>query len=788
MNERTAGTPPTPGAPTAPPAEERVVTGELTFGVDAGLLFQLGEQLVARRSVALSELIKNAYDADATRVDVLLENVTREGGTIIVQDDGLGMTFEQVRDSWMQVATDEKVREPYSPSGRARTGAKGVGRFAARRLGNRLALVTVADRKDGSREEVRVDFNWAERFKPGQPLGNVPVVYTRRPVGPGVPTGTFIAIEDARDVWTEDDVADLRRDLVTLVNPFSGAEFEALRPDVSAHAPAPGSPRSQRARKAFRAVLQAPEFPELEGDLSDYFLRAAWGSLAGVVLQDGTAQYRLQVRTTGEDVVYTAPAGSFDLIPHARLIAFSFVYKGELFGDFDFTANDARRIGRETGGIRIYLDDFRVFPYGDPKDDWLRLNEMRASRTPQLLRRGAGMKEAAGLPPSERPELLVFGTNQLFGAVEISRFEQPAIEVNVSRERLVENAAFTQLREFVQLGIFWMTVQYARVSLPEREARRVARQQGAVAKAEDAEALLRRVQELVDAGPQAVLDQLPQIQAGVADLSAQLHDLRLTAEAEERDRISERAMLRVLASTGTSVNVVNHQLEGLAEAADGIATDLGELAASPQPVAPPRLESVRGRAEEWRTLVQRQIDLLGLLLGREARTRRRRHPLRPLVEALAGAFSAYCGRFGMVFHNEVPPDLRTPSVYEAEIAAVLLNAITNALKALQRVDASRRHFGIRAAREGDRLLIHVLDTGPGVPEADRERVFKPFESTSEPDPILGAGTGLGLMVVLDLLAEYDGAAEFVDPDPTWPPPAPQLTWRTALQISLPSPP
>lgn len=69
------------------------------FEVDAGLLFQLGERLVARPSIALAELIKNAYDADATRVTVRLENVTTESGAILISDNGTGMTFEQVRDS-----------------------------------------------------------------------------------------------------------------------------------------------------------------------------------------------------------------------------------------------------------------------------------------------------------------------------------------------------------------------------------------------------------------------------------------------------------------------------------------------------------------------------------------------------------------------------------------------------------------------------------------------------------------------------------------------------------------
>ena len=119
-------------------------TGEFHFEVDAGLLFELGEHLVTRASVALAELIKNAYDADATQVNVLLENVGKTSdvnqSVIIIEDNGIGMTYDDVRENWMRIATPDKRRNPISPKyGRNRTGAKGIGRFAARRLANSLS-------------------------------------------------------------------------------------------------------------------------------------------------------------------------------------------------------------------------------------------------------------------------------------------------------------------------------------------------------------------------------------------------------------------------------------------------------------------------------------------------------------------------------------------------------------------------------------------------------------------------------------------------------------------------
>src|SRR5580704_6071149 len=112
--------------------------GEGSFSVDAALLFQLGEELVNRRSVALAELIKNAYDADATQVTLRLRDISRPGGTIEIADNGTGLSYAALTGSWLRIATSAKANESVSPGlHRPRAGAKGVGRFAARRLADK---------------------------------------------------------------------------------------------------------------------------------------------------------------------------------------------------------------------------------------------------------------------------------------------------------------------------------------------------------------------------------------------------------------------------------------------------------------------------------------------------------------------------------------------------------------------------------------------------------------------------------------------------------------------------
>ena len=729
-------------------SEKQPESGDLRFEVDAGLLFQLGEQLVARRSIALAELVKNAYDADATQVEVRLERVTLPGGTIVVQDNGTGMTFEHIRNHWMRIATDDKVRNPVSPVFcRLRTGAKGIGRFAARRLANRLMLHSVARAEHGDKERIVVDFDWTKKFRAGQALTSIPVTYERMIVAESTPTGVRLELQGARDTWGEEDVIDLQRDTLSLVSPF---------PEDTLHPPAE---RRCKPDPGFSIGLDVAEFPRYSGELGDQFLAAAWGTLTGYVDDQGTPHYHLDVRETHEGVGFVASQEVYASLADARLTIGFFVYKSDYFDDVDFTVRDAQRMGRQHGGVRIYLDGFRVFPYGEPAEDWLKLNEVRAGRTRRLVIPRDELLRMEGLIPG-RPYLLTPGNNQVFGAVAISRLKHRGIEINVSRERLVENEAFEQLRRFVQLGIYWMTLEYAR-----RKAQQDAKEK-AVARP----------------GVPEIIEEARGFIADSADLPAEsqreiLHILdyaKERAQEQQEEHISELSMLRVLSSTGTTIAVINHQFRAVVDGIRAVHTDLCELRAHVSPKVRHDFDKTLSRINDWHEMMKHQVYPLGLLLGTDDRVRRRRLVLRGVVDKVTSPLSLYMRDFGIEFDNKVPRNLRTPPIYEAELYAVLLHLFTNALKAVR--EEKGREIAVKANRQEDGVHVFVLDTGVGVEMQDREQVFDAFFTTSPPDPILGVGTGLGLKVVSDILETYGGTARFIDAE---------RPWHTCIEIVLP---
>jgi hypothetical protein len=207
------------------------------FKPRARLLLQLGDQLIKNESIALIELVKNSYDADANRVDIYMQNVDDpDKGIIILLDDGYGMDTTTVEDVWMEPGSDFKSekfskREVSPRFHRLPIGEKGIGRFGVHKLGNQIEMTT----KKADSKEVYVKIDWAHfnnyRYLDQVPVSiierNTPILFTNGN------TGTSIKISNLRKEWTRGVARNVKRTITSLVSPFESndsfkAEFDIV--------------------------------------------------------------------------------------------------------------------------------------------------------------------------------------------------------------------------------------------------------------------------------------------------------------------------------------------------------------------------------------------------------------------------------------------------------------------------------------------------------------------------------------------------------------------------------
>src|SRR5215472_3318917 len=244
---------------------------QLIFTVDSALLSELGEKLVESAHIALVELVKNSYDADATLVCVKILSDPLRGSVIQVTDNGFGMTFRDVENYWMRIATTHKTSQNVSDRyGRPRTGSKGIGRFSCRRLGPQLHLITTARADHDRCEQTEVIIDWS-KFTPGSDINIITCEGDHKLVSGATP-GTALVITGGReDEWSKRGYDFLKRQLAVLAA-SRGRKRHGFTED-------PG----------FNISLEAPRFNETITNLRDRLLSAGWGDLKLRVDNSGKA-------------------------------------------------------------------------------------------------------------------------------------------------------------------------------------------------------------------------------------------------------------------------------------------------------------------------------------------------------------------------------------------------------------------------------------------------------------------------------------------------------------------
>jgi hypothetical protein len=378
----------------------------------ARIIRTIGDQLISGPEAALIELVKNSFDADSPVVTIKIvpRSPAAPEGEILVSDEGHGMSKSEIIERWFEPATDDKLRRRTSPGGRSMLGAKGIGRFAAARLG-RFTRVESTHQSGNSRSLVTVEIDWSW-FTADKYLDqiNVPVEETKLSPKSKATPGVDLYISDIRDSWTEKSLESLVRELKRLASPVKTREEKfAIRLDLSAFTVKTHGFDGQELLS--RSNLISEDAPESEVD--DPFLIRPFG------LQEH-ADYSLQGdfddqgNFTGTFVIQRGDAQPQALAIHAPILkpdeqtcgTFQVrinIYDREtdalqgLFARMGLDFNRigvlrARRILSENSGIAIFRKDFRIRPYGEPENDWLELEGQRVQDPSRRL----GLSQVSG--------------------------------------------------------------------------------------------------------------------------------------------------------------------------------------------------------------------------------------------------------------------------------------------------------------------------------------------------------------------------------------------------------
>ncbi len=665
----------------------------------------MGDQLIGTDQLAIFELVKNAYDADAGSVTVTLAGVDSDEPTIDVIDTGDGMDLETIRSIWLEPASDhreiqrlKKIRT--KAFNRLPLGEKGVGRFAVHKLGHRIELLT---RAKGEDVEHLVVLDWDE-LTSVRYLDQTSVTINSRPAefftekNGRKPHGTLISIRKLRNrEWRRGEARQLYRSITAISSPFASSD-------------------------SFSAELLIPEHPDwLEGmpDVETLVDLAPWHF---EFTFDGTLSWSYEFRSPiGRRLEGRRLSGDKDALLLEREAgdrsspvadASTLEGIGPIGGQFVAYDRDrkiltllpqnslVKQFLDQQGGVRVYRDGVRVYNYGEPGDDWLHLDLRRVNRPSQRLSR-----------------------NIVIGAIELNLETSTGLREKTNREGFDETGVFQRFRAIVTAVIHRFEVE----------------------RALDKDRLKRLLEDASDKDEILVETPLRRLREAVA-ATAEARTILPLVDRVEAEYVEMRDLLLRAGMSGLNLAIVIHEVE------KGVRSIH---------------EAVRSRASP-ELLEQQSRGLMGLIESVGGLLREKTHDgvdLRELVQSNTEINVRRYRRHQVKVTYELAegmPEIRIPGS-SALLQNVLVNLVDNAIYWLRvrwpdqgpdEPQVRRIHIALTDDLPGGPALI-VADNGPGFQDVP-EIVTKPF-FTRRPD-----GMGLGLYYSSLAMSLAGGALLFPD--------------------------
>ena len=709
----------------------------------ARLITMLGDQLIKDEAIALAELIKNSYDADASWVRISLNNfnkdmTTRDDSSIVIEDDGTGMTREILERHWLNPATPVKLKSkqtnPRTQKGRYVQGEKGIGRFAVFKLGRVVRLTTRRQLKDSSNrfidggeakestllydfsrydddflseqgkdselflDDLRVEYNQTE-----------PQVFADKPIHLGLEKkqttgshGTRIEISKLRGAWSEHKLNKVRSqtyDLQPLLKETKETDFRIYFYHDSSSISDNGNDDNNR--KVLDLLQKKAVFKVEDGKFhqetkSFSFKLNGVSTVLSLKDEEVTGLYLYRQL---HNVTVDKECGDF---------TFDFY----LF-DFMGTSTQPTRyhLDREDKNLlknhRIYLyrDGIRVMPYGSPEDDWLNVDVIRGTKRADTF----------------------LSNDQTVGWIFITQKDNPGLKDKTNREGLIEgDGEFDAFKFNIQVLLAWLRAKpYARYLAANRK-----KAENELSRGEKMDAFISRARKQADGDPEMLK---------FVDSFKKKYDKEHSV-FEQRIRKTEN-----LAAVGLSVETASHDLMMLLRRSldqlDGIIQDLMVGHTIDKDILLQSLEGIRGQLG----MVQTQMGDIQLLFP-SSKGRSKVIDVKGIVDKVRNIYQRALERYSIKVHYAASGNPVRVRTTDAVLLQLFINLFDNALWWLQTTDGDRE---ILITFDGDEQRVIFSDNGPGISEEDAPYIFDAFFSGKGTE-----GRGLGLYIARQLLDRF----------------------------------
>jgi len=706
--------------------------------------------------------VKNTYDADASVCFLYYDESMQE---LYIGDNGCGMTPEIIMRHWMTIGRSTKKTSYVSKGGRIQTGAKGIGRFALDRIADKCIMLTATNdnrfiwrvdwrdfEKESAITEVTADLDdtdisfstFTNQMKNSDLIKLIADQFDEH--------GTIFRLSMLRDKWGPKLISDIKNELTTLIPGELSQSFNIYLFDNST------------------SIEDAAVLHSDEGFSYDYKIEFAvsedgrtnvklwreefdFGSSFEHVMEAASFSKEDRAFFTGTPINYDTTLSEIITKDKDKLNNTIGAFSGKLyFAKLQVPKNEQKKFYYKTvidrsdfreafGGIKLYRDQFRVRPYGDPHTsnyDWLQLSS-RKNRSPAAVTHPHGAWRVRG--------------DQMLGSVYISRVNI-TLPDQANREGIIETPEFGMLKDFLVgvIQLFERDRQYVCRKLNELYNRETEAEKYRQEIEEKAEAESKRKENTSekrqDTVPPALMVEASKAQKVIEDKEETIRNLE-----------DENRLLRVLATTGIAINSYIHEFKEqthklnmkivMAKEALEYEKDYDEA------LKQIRLaDQIRGSFTSWFRITIESVR-------RDKRTLKNIN-LKAFISQLCDSWKQVLSGKEIHIIDEYPDNEVTYRCFPYEIEIILNNLITNSATILRDLNEERKEIRITLLDQQSNIVLGYSDNGPGLASAYKSNpdlILEPFESNKMNELGELVGTGMGMWLIKRTVSDYNGSVD-----------------------------
>ena len=687
-------------------------TKTIEFTPKARLIQILGEHLIKDATVGLIELVKNSYDADATKVEIIMDSLNTKEGKIIIKDNGSGMSEDDFVNKWMNPASGhkeiQKEKKKRTTLGRLPLGEKGVGRFAVQQIGNKLKMLSKVKNEDNA---VSVEINWIDFEDHTKNLSQIRIPYQIT-----IPTnfsksksGTFLEISELKSGWSEEDVKRIATSLRRMKSPFKGAEDFDVK---------------------LKFINCSKEFEKYEDLESSDIIDKAHYKFYAIVDENANIEFEYNFKMSGFKSNHKE--GKINLTSD---FDYSFDDKIECGGFFvNLFVYDRKRKSldkatrddlNEVSGVSVFRDGIRILPYGEKGNDWLKLDNRRIQN------------------PGER-----ISNDQIIGLVEINQLSNHKLKDKTNREGLIENESYYHFEKLL-IGVIETLEKEMRDDRkkvnPEKKKPEETISDTITIVKDKLDVLSKHIKAEKPEETSNLVNEMKTVVEKIEEIKKITSD-----EIESYEKVND--MLFNLAGTGLAAERFTHEFSRLVSGANKSLDRLSKLISSKDARVAKEINAIGSALEALRN----DIKLLGPMFYVKKVASEKELNIYNVIKNTISLQEHIIEKENIKINILGDPFKIT--MREGSCMQIFNNLIDNSIYWLSKKSEVDKKI-IKIIMDASNSVVYISDSGPGVVNRYRDKIFDPFFSMKVEE-----GRGLGLYIAKEILQEKNWNILLVEKD------------------------